>query len=217
MPLARIVTPELLDQLPDDHPDAQRNRREIHWINCLMGNYRWFQRVLPKVINNGEPILEIGAGSGQLANHLKSTIPSFQPSNYHALDLAPPPAGWPPHTWHQSDLLAFDGYHNFPCVVGNLILHQFTDQQIQALAPAVSHCRVLLFNEPLRSRRNAIAYRIAARFTLSHVSRHDGEVSIRAGFRQGELSSLLNLNNPQWTLHESISATGACRLIALRK
>lgn len=217
MPLERIVKPELLDQLPEDHPDARRNRREIHWINCLMGNYRWFQQVLPQVLKPGDALLELGAGSGQLANHLKAAVPALQSINYSGLDLAPPPDDWPPNAWHQADLIAFDRYADFPCVAGNLILHQFTDEQIRSFAPAIAHCRALLFNEPLRSRRNAITYRIAARFTLSYVSRHDGEVSIRAGFRQGELAALLNLDDSRWTVHEAASVTGAYRLIAVRR
>ncbi len=216
--MERIVKAELLDQLPEDHPKARRNRREIHWINRLMGNYRWFTRVLPRVVQPTDRILELGAGTGQLAAYVKAKAAHLKCADYNGLDFADRPADWPAaDEWHCGDLLDFKGYDKFSCIVGNLILHQFTAEQIRTIAPALASRRLLVFNEPYRSLRNALSYRVAAYCALSYVSRHDGEVSIRAGFRPGELPSLLGLSHDEWMIHETVSHTGACRLVAIRK
>ena len=68
---SRIVQTELLDSLPHDHPDARRSRRDLCVINTLMGNHRWLARTLAACAAPGEAILEVGAGTGELALHLR--------------------------------------------------------------------------------------------------------------------------------------------------
>ena len=67
---SRTVQDELLDSLPHDHPDARHNRRDLRVINALMGNHRWLARALAAWAASGESILEIGAGTGELALRL---------------------------------------------------------------------------------------------------------------------------------------------------
>jgi len=66
----RVVVPELLDSLPPDDPEAIRSRADLRLINRLMGNYRWFEKVLrsSSMIGPKARIVELGAGDGTLAS-----------------------------------------------------------------------------------------------------------------------------------------------------
>ncbi|HXA79899.1 MAG TPA: hypothetical protein VNV14_01410, partial [Opitutaceae bacterium] len=120
--MQRTLQPEILDSLSPDHPDALHNRRDIYRLNGLMGNFRWFRVRLPKLLHPGERALEIGAGDGTLGAALATAGLS-----YDGLDLWPRPAHWPRDAaWHQTNLLSFAGYADYPVVFGNLIFHQFS-------------------------------------------------------------------------------------------
>jgi hypothetical protein len=49
------------------------------------------------------------------------------------------------------------------------------------------------------------------------VTRHDGRVSIAAGFRHDELPRLLHLDPAVWTWRVQETLLGACRLVAKRR
>src|ERR1022692_819941 len=68
--MQRRLTPEILDSLGPEDPAASHSRRDLRVINLLMGNHRWFARVLPGVLRADDRILEIGAGSGELCRLL---------------------------------------------------------------------------------------------------------------------------------------------------
>ena len=42
--MKRVVKPEILDELDGSDPRAIRSRRDLRFINLLMGNERWIQR-----------------------------------------------------------------------------------------------------------------------------------------------------------------------------
>ncbi len=52
---------------------------------------------------------------------------------------------------------------------------------------------------------------------LNRVTRYDMLVSIRAGFRRGELPALLGLERAEWELEERCTLRGAYRLSARRR
>ena len=90
--MIRIVKPEILDSLPEDHPDAIHNRRDIRMFNRIMGNFRWFSRQLRRHLLPGDTILEIGAGTGDLGRHLRRTTPDNWVSKLDGLDLCSRPS-----------------------------------------------------------------------------------------------------------------------------
>ncbi len=213
--MERRLVPELLDSLPPDHPDALHNRRDLRWINALMGNTRWFVRTLPPLVAPDEAVLELGAGLGELANALARH--GVRPD---ALDRWPAPLGWPTdRTWHQTDLETFDQWDRHPVVIGNMILHQFPDTTLLALGARLdAHARLLIFCEPVR--RRCSQHLLAAVVPLiraNHVSRHDGHVSIEAGFLDNELPTRLGLSSERWQWEIHTTVFGAYRLIARRR
>jgi hypothetical protein len=213
--MPRTIQPELLDSLPPQHPDALHNRRDLRITNRLMGNYRWFVRVLPQVASRGESLLEIGAGTGELASSLQAGGLQVD-----GLDLWPKPSNWPDtRIWHQDDLLAFSGYEAYDVVFGNLIFHQFKDDELAKLGASLqSQVRAIVACEPARRRLSQIAYRLAGPILgVNYVSLHDAHVSIEAGFLGDELPRALGLDNASWQVRCHTTPLGAYRMIAVRR
>ena len=214
-PTFRIVQSEILDSLPHDHPDARRNRRDLRVINVLMGNHRWLVRTLAEYAAPVESVLEVGAGTGELAFRLRRRGWAVD-----GLDTWPAPALWPSEArWHRADLRTFCGFGDYNVICGNLIFHQFTDAELAAIGRRLqANARLILACEPERRQKSQQLYRfVAPLFGANHVSRHDGHVSIAAGFQNDELPRLLCLDPGQWSWQCSSTSTGANRTIAWRR
>src|SRR5690606_7802208 len=113
--MPRTIQPELLDSLPPDHPDALHNRRDLLLTNRVMGNHRWIAHTLPKLLHPTDRVLELGAGTGELAALLESRGIAVD-----AVDLWPRPETFhPARRWHQADLRTFSGYGNYTVFVAN--------------------------------------------------------------------------------------------------
>lgn len=196
---------ELLDHLPPDEPNAQASRRDLRRINTFMGSMRFIRRSLGRLARPGDRILELGAGEASLGSQLPTL-------DYTGLDTAPPPRD--NIQWRQTDAMTFDDFRSYEFVVANLILHHFENEAIRSLArrilPAV---RGIVVVEPWRHRFPAALMHCAHPF-VHPVTRHDSAASIRAGFRPGELPSLLGLDAASWNLQETPSWRGAIRMVA---
>lgn len=212
--MLRACLPEILDSLPPDHADALHSRRDLRLINGFMGNRTWFGRTLPPLLRAGERVLELGAGTGELARRLgERGVP------VDGLDLLPRPDGLAPsQAWHTADLRAFDGFDRYPVVIGNLIFHQFTDPELAALGAKLRRgARVILASEPQRRRLSQVATAaVAPLLGISHVTLHDAHVSVGAGFRGDELPRLLGLDPAAWRWSCRTTALGANRMVAVR-
>ena len=208
---SRIVQPEILDELPHDDPAALRSRLDLQRINFLMGNERWILRTLrqiPRAAARG--ICEFGAGDGTLAAKIQRRFPD---SRVTACDLAPRPAGLDPAIdWRFGDI-----FQQAPppggVLISNLFLHHFEGDDLKRLGQLCEGFEVLVFNEPDRSRIAAFLGSLLHPF-VNHVTRHDMQVSIRAGFRRGEISKLLEHDPAVWRITETSSLTGARRVVA---
>ncbi|MCX6936575.1 MAG: hypothetical protein NTU80_01560 [Verrucomicrobia bacterium] len=213
--MKRKLSPELLDSLTPDSPEARRSRADLVRINRIMGNNTWFVRTAPPLARPGERALELGSGDGRLALRL---LAAGLPTD--ALDQFPAPADWPASArWHAFDLRDFPAWSEYPIVVGNLILHHLTVSELAALGDRLApHARVLLFNEPFRHLRSRLLWTLAAPIGgASPVTRHDGRVSIEAGFRGDELPRALHLDPDRWHWRITTTVLGAYRMIALRR
>ena len=211
----RTLTPELLDSLPHDSPDAERSRRDLRMINWGLGNSRWFARTLPALVRAGEHILELGAGTGELGASLASRGLALD-----GLDRAPRPANWATRSvWHQADIFGFSGYDRYGVVIGNLIFHHFTDAQLADLGARFRDtARVVIASEPKRSRISRRMFALTAPLWGAHpITIHDGRVSIEAGFLGHELSAAFGLDESRWEIRHEISAVSTYRMIAVRR
>ena len=210
---SRIVEPELLDHLPHDDLAARRSRLDLRRINFLMGNERWILRTLELFSDAAASMIcEIGAGDGGLAAKIRRRFPD---SRVTACDLAPRPSGLDPAIdWRSGDI-----FHHPPppggVLVANLFLHHFEGGDLRRLGKVCEDFDVLIFNEPNRSRTAAMLGTLLHPF-VNHVTRHDMQVSIRAGFRGGEMAGLLGLDPARWRIEETSPWRGARRVVAWR-
>lgn len=212
--MQRTLEPELLDSLPPDHPDALHNRRDLRLTNRLMRNHAWFAATLPPLLARGERALELGAGTGELGLRLAHAGVAVD-----GLDLWPRPDHWPAENeWHVADLRTFAGYGSYQAIVGNLIFHQFSAADLAALGEKLrARARVILACEPVRRRASQFLYRaFGPLFGANHVSLHDANVSIAAGFRGDELPSALGLDPRAWHIRCTTTALGAYRMTGVR-
>jgi len=213
--MQRTVQPEILDSLPPDHPAALHNRRDLRVINRVMGNFRWFLRSLPPLLRDGDAVIELGAGTGDLCRLLLAEGVSIA-----GLDLWPRPEGWPDtRDWHRADLRAFDGYPPDAVVIGNLILHQFSGAELSQIGATLRRtARVILACEPARRRRSQVLFAaLGPLLGANYVSLHDARVSIAAGFLGDELPRALGLDGEHWNFRCTQTALGAYHMIAVRR
>lgn len=212
--MKRVVEPEILDQLPPDHPDAVRSRGDLKVINFLMGNERWIARRMGEVPQaRAKGVLEIGAGEGTLLKRLAKTHPD---TPLTACDLAPRPSDLPPQiVWDQRDVFDALAGASGGILAANLFLHHFEDPDLRRLRPFLENFEVICLNEPHRSARSLLDARIMLPF-VGRVTKHDMIVSIRAGFVIGELPALLGLDPARWRIREETSWRGGLRVLASR-
>ncbi len=212
----RRVVPELLDHLPADDPAARRSRADLRRINFLMGNERWVLRALrrfPAAASRG--ITELGAGDGAL---VVKTARAFPGCRVTAHDLAPHPE-IPADVAAHVDWRSGDVFHHPPApggvLVANLFLHHFEGAALRTLGGICNDFEALVFNEPDRARL-ALALGYALHPFVNRVTRHDMTVSIRGGFRHGEMPAMLGLDPARWTWCETSTWRGARRMLAWR-
>ncbi len=210
----RAVAPEILDGLSPDSPEARASRRDLRVLNGLLRSNAWFGGVLRERVRAGEAVLEIGAGTGELARHLRPVAPGLA-----GLDLLARPGDWPASSpWFETDVLSFADWDRFPVVIGNLFFHHFDHAQLARLGANLGGARLIIANEPLRTTFTARLFSLVGPLMRAHpVTRHDGRISIAAGFRHDELARLLQLNPEVWSWRAEETLLGASRLVAERR
>lgn len=222
MDFSRRLTPEILDTLPQDDPRALRSRRDLRMINAVLGGGRWLLKQIHTQLSADPKIrrvIECGAGDGILTRKIADMLAARHPdTSVIAVDLQPHPRGWQQHPnvqWHQGDLLTADAlFDHTTLVVANLMLHHFTDKQLQSLGKTFSHARCALLSEPHRWKpwmRYAL-YPLG----LNDVTRHDMKVSIESGFTDTELADTLGFAAPEWEVSSRSTFRGLHQVVARR-
>lgn len=209
----RVIIPEILDSLDPADPRAIRSRADLRLIDWYLGNTRWLVRQLRAQSPALDRILEVGAGEGRLCCKIHEALPQ---SSVTGLDLIVRPNNLPCKIqWIRGDFLQNLRQLDADACVGSLILHHFSNETLQKLGQQLQSYRVIAFCEPLRSRVPLLLSGLSS-FAMSEVTRHDMPTSIRAGFRRGELASLLGLDPRSWKISESCDWRGSLRLIGSR-
>ncbi|MEM6280350.1 MAG: hypothetical protein AAF733_12790, partial [Verrucomicrobiota bacterium] len=137
-----------------------------------------------------------------------------------AVDLAPRPVDWPEEwEWKQGDL--FDirpsmDREGDQGVFAVLFLHHFKEASLERLGEILEGgFSRMVFVEPARFRGFWLLSHALLPW-VNRVTRHDMLVSIGAGFRVGELTSLLGLG-PEWQTEERVHWLGGLRFEAWRE
>jgi len=180
-------------------------------INFLMGNFRWAARQIASLEGN---VTEIGAGEGRLCTLLAGRFPR---KTVTGIDLIPRPEGLGAAIqWKQGDLMEILHEPSGGILIGAMILHHFSSEQLRQLGALMGGFDTLCFCEPLRAPLSHL-WGWALLPLVGRVTRHDMPVSIDAGFRAGELTNLLGLERESWEIREHGDFRGSLRWIARRK
>ncbi|TGQ51900.1 methyltransferase domain-containing protein [Mesorhizobium sp. M1C.F.Ca.ET.193.01.1.1] len=201
----RSLVPEILDGLPADDARALASRRDLRRINALMFQApimaSLMRKFLPKPPGS---ILEIGAGDGtfmlKVARRMASDWREVDLTMLDRAALVTPrlAADFAGLGWTLETITAdvFDWAEEaqgrrFDAIAVNLFLHHFDDagllrlfSLLQCMAP------LILATEPLRAGLALAATGLLAVIGANGVTRHDAAQSVRAGFRDSELSHL---------------------------
>ena len=200
----RRVEPEWLDELPAGDPRAMRSRRDLKRINGWMLQASIMTRLL--LAHGGAPprrIVELGAGDGTfmlaVARRLAKRWPDVTLTFVDQQNIVTREThdafralGWRTESV-TTDVFAFfsDSRAKADVVTANLFLHHFSDDALRRLfAGVAAMASSIVACEPLRSPRALLGSRLLFVIGCNDVSRHDAVVSVRAGFRDNELSAL---------------------------
>jgi hypothetical protein len=207
--MTRVLQPELLDELPSNDPRAVHSRRDLRRINKLMGNAQPIINFLRAgELNSPITIAEIGAGDGNISVLVANALSILGVSGTLVLvDRQPLFAGeipgWKIHNV-KSDVFGWlEKAGSVDVIIANLFLHHFRDEQLREMfRRCVALCNLFAASEP---RRSSLAMWFSRRVKLvgcNDVTRHDAEISVRAGFTDAELSALWP-SDSQWRQTEN--------------
>lgn len=228
----RIVTDETLDGLPEDDPAAMRSRRDLQRIHRVMGTRSILVKALRTLRASspqGAPlrVLELGAGDGSLmlgvAHALKGEWPAVELTLLDRQRLVTSETlagyarlGWVARSrvvdvfdWAASPSIAVHGLPqpgksgHWDVIVTNLFLHHFEGPALAQLLAAIALRTGRFFAcEPRRARLALVGSHLIGAMGANAVTREDAVLSVRAGFRDHEISALWPQPDAGWTLHE---------------
>ena len=216
MTFPRSISPEILDSLDAADPRAIHSRRDLQRVNTLMGHTRILARALRGHIG-GSRVVELGAGDGtcllRVARRLgaqkgavSAVLVDRRPSVSAETRAAFAAAGWHIDV-DQADVFEWLQRHPERCdiTIANLFLHHFSAAALsELLARACENTRTFVACEPRRSATGIVGAHLLRLVGCSDVTLHDARVSVRAGFRERELSALWP-RQARWHLSEGRS------------
>ena len=199
----RHIQPEILDELAVDDPRAVQSRRDLQKINVFMGHTGIITRALRAAHDPLRLVVELGAGDGTLLLRIARRLagqtgvrallvdrrPSVSADTLEALTAA----GWTVDIC-ESDVfewLCRPQAETADATIANLFLHHFREGQLAHLLNLASQqTKRFIACEPRRSRAALAGSSLLPLIGCNDVTTHDADVSVRAGFRDRELSAL---------------------------
>ena len=230
--MVRSLQAELVDELPPEHPEAIKTRRDLRKINTLMGHTGILARALDSVTSAGREvrIIEIGAGDGEMflrvAQRLAGKSRGADVTFVDLQDLLrdQTKAAFAALAWRvrsvKSDVLQWmseTAGERGDVIIANLFLHHFSDAQLSNLfSLAAKKADALVALEPRRAGWPLFCARALALIGFGPVTCHDAPISVQAGFTGRELSALWPQNGT-WELTERRAGLFSHLFIARRK
>lgn len=223
----RQVLPELLDQLPARAPAALRSRRDLQRINALMGNASIIAKELNAHHPPGEPwrLADLGGGDGHLAWRVIRRLASGggtlivvdrQPAVSPELLVRMAQLGWRVSVVPAEVLEWLRSGAAPPVWMANLFLHHLHEAQLRGLfAEARARASLVVACDPQRSQWALWTVRCLGLVGCSAVTRHDAELSVRAGFQGRELARCWG-DTAGWQLDEGAAGWWSHRFVAAR-
>lgn len=239
MTLARVVEPEWLDSLPANDPRAIRSRGDLRRINRIMGASAMLEAALDLLLRGLQAVelVEIGAGDGTLllkpAQRRATDWPGVRLRLLDLQDVASDATlasyralGWDAERiradvfdWLDQSTLPEPSVSSAdrPVVIANLFLHHFADTALCRLLNLIAvRARAVVFVEPRRSRFALAGSHLLGAIGCNDVTRHDAVVSVRAGFRDQELTERWP-DAAAWSIDEGSAGLLSHRFVAQRR
>src|SRR5262245_53394216 len=212
--MRRDIQPEILDNLPADDPRAIHSRRDLQKVNTFMGHTGMVARAVRAAPAPPRVFVELGSGDGTFLlkvarrpggrSRVRAVLVDRRPSLSPATHEAFKAAGWE-IDMRESDVFEFlcrPQTEIADVTLANLFLHHFRDGELATLLSlAAQQTRRFVACEPRRSRTALAGVSLLRLLGCNDVTLHDGDVSVRAGFRDRELSALWP-SDANWTLTE---------------
>jgi hypothetical protein len=228
MRFPRSVLPETLDSLSEDDPDAIRSRHDLRRIHFMMGTRAIILDALCGALTieraaDSLRILELGAGDGRImldiARRFKpayrcvdltlldnqalvtpATISDYAKCGWHAVPKICDVFAW------AAEVVPFSKGHlssRWDLIICNLFLHHFENIPLSALLRSIAaSADVFIACEPRRAHLALLGSHLVGLIGANKVTRGDAVLSVHAGFRGREISSLWPAAEPQWQLAE---------------
>lgn len=223
--LPRRVQPEILDGLAADDPVAEDSRRDLQRVHVVMRTRSRLARTLRRLVPRPPRalrVLELGAGDGTLllgvARDLAPVWTKVELTSLDRVALLDPTtvAEYSRHGWTAKqdvcDVLDWARDASAPAryepprwdvVLANLFLHHFVGHELAQLLRAITRTTdVFIACEPRRGWRALAGSHLIGGLGANAVTRTDAVLSVHAGFRDRELSSLWP-DCTNWKLHET--------------
>lgn len=219
MNAARVVQPEILDDLAPDDPRARRSRLDLRRIHVAMGSAGILRRALDRSQMRTPPrrILEIGAGDGTLllrvARRLAPAWRDVELTLLDRVDLVAPATrdgyaqlGWRVEVSQQCVLewaRSGDACRRYDLCIAALFLHHFAPQELDLILRAIAgRADRFVAVEPRRGALPLLGSRLVAALGANAVTRADAVASVRAGFAGDELQAAWPGTPDRWQLAE---------------
>lgn len=203
MGFPRRLEAELLDVLPAGDPAAVRSRRDLRRLNQVMLHPAIMARhMLRHSVDTPRRIIELGAGDGSLMlrlgrrlaqhwSHVAIVLVDRQGIVSHETREAISSLGWHGNPVTQDVFEYLAAAEPADIIIANLFLHHFQSPQLTDIFTQCARLSpVLIALEPRRATLPLVGSRLVGLLGCNHVSQHDAVASVRAGFRDSELSGL---------------------------
>ena len=224
--MRRMVVAETLDGLPENDPSAMRSRRDLQRVHKVMGTRAIVLHALVDMLRFRSPakplrILELGAGDGSLMLGVASTLaPTWSNVEITLLDrqslVAPATvAGYAHHGWTVEQKImdvmdwaaesaaASRRLKRWDVIIANLFLHHFEGAALSALMHAMAaRCNRMFACEPRRAGLALAGSYLIGAIGANTVTREDAVLSVRAGFRDRELTQVWPSQGNSWRTQE---------------
>jgi hypothetical protein len=213
--MERVLESELLDELPTSDPEALRSRRDLQRLNFWMNHAAMAVRALRSAVPGpASCVVELGAGDGTFLLRVAQRMESWRKVRAILVDRQPSVSGetikgfaqigWEAVTVKADvfEWLANSEKEAVDAIFANLFLHHFSEEQLRNLFSRAAVCaRGLVALEPRRAMLPLLMTHLLWFIGCSRVTRHDAPVSVRAGFRNGEVSQHWP-EDERWRLRE---------------
>ena len=204
MTMPRKLTPEMLDGLSENDSLAIHSRGDLRRIHRLMGTLTIIVKVLRKLpIKKPLKVLELGAGDGVLLlriacklepywSHVELTLLDQQDLVSSQTIKAYSQFGWIVAV-QKTDVLewANNATEQYDLIIANLFLHHFSSDQLLILFQRIKLQTNCFFAcEPRRHWLALAGSHLVGLIGANQVTKMDAVISVHAGFRDQELSTL---------------------------